>query len=326
MKNLLILLFVFSLFCISSCILPKKFNDLQTEKNAADDKNNRLEQEIAAARKIGEKKDSTIRAKKHRIQHLNDTINILKEDILSLSTKYDNLMQTHEAMQKGSQEEMRKVLSMIQQGQLKLQQKEDELYELERVLAERQIAIKELAGELSERNERVIAMERALRQKDSISNALKQKLSDALLNFEGKGLTVKMHNGKVYVSMDDKLMFTSGSSDVDKRGAEAIKQIGQVLAINPDINVVIEGHTDDVPFLGKGQLLDNWDLSCKRATAVVRLLLKDSNIEQSRITAAGRAEYMPIKQGKTEEIRQANRRIEIILSPKLDEVLKMLEQ
>ncbi|MGL5914146.1 MAG: OmpA family protein, partial [Bacteroidales bacterium] len=291
MKNILPLLLALFIFGANSCILPKKFNDLQVEKNAADDKNNRLEQEIDAVQKKNAEHDRTIKKQKRLIQQMQDTVAMLHEDVNSLTSRYENLMKTQEALQKGAQAEMRKVLDMIQQGQLKLQQKEDELFALERTLAERKIAIQELGDELSDKNRRMLAMEQALRQKDSITNALKQKLSDALLNFEGKGLTVKMHNGKVYVSMDDKLMFSSGSFEIDKRGAEAIRHITGVLELNPDINVVIEGHTDDVPFLGKGQLLDNWDLSCKRATSVVRLLLKGSSINAARITAAGHAEH-----------------------------------
>ncbi len=242
-----------------------------------------------------------------------------------LNSRYANLMKMQEVAQKGNQKEMRKLLEQIQQNQSTLQTKEDELFKMERTLNERGAAVQRLSQDLDERNKRLIALERALHQKDSITNALKKKLSDALLNFEGKGLTVKIRDGKVYVSMDDKLLFASGSFEVDARGAEALKSITGVLEKNPDINVVIEGHTDDVPYLGKGQLQDNWDLSCKRATAVVRLLLGGSTIEESRITAAGRSEFLPVTRVKTDEARQANRRIEIILTPKLDEVLKMLQ-
>jgi chemotaxis protein MotB len=149
-------------------------------------------------------------------------------------------------------------------------------------------------------------------------------VSDALLGFEGKGLTVTKKNGRVYVSMDEKLLFRSGSYDIDPRGAEAIRELGKVLATHPEINVMIEGHTDDVPFRGRGELRDNWDLSVKRATTVVRTLLQNSAIAPVRVIAAGHSEYAPLDNGSTAEARQRNRRTEIILTPRLNELLNIL--
>lgn len=311
--NRLSLLLVLSLAMISaSCVAPKKFQALQDQKAIADDKNAQLETENASLTDRNKQQEILGGQQAGQILKLQDTVAMLQEELQGLQARYDNLMKAQDALQKGSQQEMRKLLEQIQQSQAALQAKEDELIKMENTL--------------NERNQKLIALERALHQKDSLTNALKQKLSDALLNFEGKGLTVKIRDGKVYVSMEDKLLFASGSAEVDARGAEAIKTITGVLEKNPDINVVIEGHTDDVPYLGRGQLVDNWDLSCKRATSVVRLMLKDSDIDASRITAAGRSEYLPLNSAKTSEARQTNRRIEIILTPKLDEVLKMLEQ
>lgn len=153
---------------------------------------------------------------------------------------------------------------------------------------------------------------------------LKQRLSDALLNFKGKGLTVEQRNGKVYVSMENKLLFRSGSWEVGEAGQEAIAQLGTVLAENPDIGVLIEGHTDDVPYKGKGLLSGNWDLSAKRATAIVKLLEANSEILLQNLTAAGRGEYLPIAPNTTAEGRAANRRIEVILSPNLDAITDLL--
>jgi chemotaxis protein MotB len=138
-------------------------------------------------------------------------------------------------------------------------------------------------------------------------------------------LTVEQKNGKVYVSLDEKLLFKSGKWEVDPNGQNALKKLAAVLEKNEDINVLIEGHTDDVPFGGNGNIADNWDLSAKRATAIVKIILANSKVKPQRLMAAGRGEFMPIDPQKTTEARQKNRRTEIILSPKLDEVLKMLE-
>lgn len=161
-------------------------------------------------------------------------------------------------------------------------------------------------------------------RQDSLMKNLKKKVSDALTNFEGKGLSVVNKNGRVYVSMDEKLLFKSGSYDVDSKGIQALNSIGDFLVENKDIHVVIEGHTDNVPYTGNGYLLDNWDLSVKRATAIVRALIGNKNIDPARITASGRAEYVPLDPADTKEARQKNRRTEIILSPNMDELMKAL--
>jgi len=309
----------------ASCVAPKKFQDLQAQKQACDDKNAQLETEMASVKELNQKCQADGAAKANRILALQDTISQLQDEQQALNTRYENLMKMQEVLQKGNQQETRKLLEQIQQNQAALQAKEDELSKMERTLNERSTAVRQLSQDLDERNSKLMALEHALHQKDSMTNELRKKLSDALLNFEGNGLTVKVRDGKVYVSMENKLLFASGSFEVDKRGVQAIKSITSVLEKNPDINVVIEGHTDDEPYRGSGQLTDNWDLSCKRATSVVRIMLSGSTIEESRITAAGRAEFLPLKRAKTPEARQANRRIEIILSPKLDEVLKMLQ-
>jgi chemotaxis protein MotB len=136
---------------------------------------------------------------------------------------------------------------------------------------------------------------------------------------------VKQKNGKVYVSMEESLLFASGKYEVTAKGADALKKLSKVLESNVDINIMVEGHTDNVPYKGTDQLLDNWDLSAKRATTVVRILLNGSGINPERITAAGRSEYAPIDKANTPEARSKNRRTEIILSPKLDELLKIIE-
>lgn len=151
-------------------------------------------------------------------------------------------------------------------------------------------------------------------------------MADALLGFEGNGLTISVQDGKVYVSMDDKLLFRSGSFDIEPKGAEAVRELGIVLAQNPDINIMVEGHTDDVPYRPNGNLKDNLDLSAKRATTVTRLLLENEDIDPSRIIAAGRGEYLPKDKAKTSEARAKNRRTEIILSPKLDELMQLMDR
>ena len=180
--------------------------------------------------------------------------------------------------------------------------------------------------DLDARSRRVNELEELIAAKDAKMNALKEAISKALTNFEGKGLTVEQRDGKVYVSMENKLLFSSGSWAVNAEGRQAVKQLGQVLAENPDIAVLIEGHTDNVPYGGSGPLSDNWDLSTKRATSIVQILKENNNIDPQNLTAAGRGEYAPIATNETAEGRAKNRRIEVILTPKLDEVTKLLNE
>ena len=179
---------------------------------------------------------------------------------------------------------------------------------------------------LNERSRRVNELEAMLRSREEAINAIRRKVTDALTGFDGKGLSISIKNGNVYVSMDDKLLVRSGSFEIDPNGARAVHDLATVLAQNPDINVMVEGHTDDVPYRPNGQLRDNLDLSAKRATTVVRLLLENKGIAPSRIIAAGRGESLPVASGKTSEARAKNRRTEIILTPKLDELMQLMQE
>ena len=179
---------------------------------------------------------------------------------------------------------------------------------------------------LNERSRRVNELEAMLRSREEAINAIRRNVTDALTGFDGKGLSISIKNGNVYVSMDDKLLFRSGSFEIDPNGARAVHDLATVLAQNPDINVMVEGHTDDVPYRPNGQLRDNLDLSAKRATTVVRLLLENKGIAPSRIIAAGRGESLPVASGKTSEARAKNRRTEIILTPKLDELMQLMQE
>lgn len=185
--------------------------------------------------------------------------------------------------------------------------------------------INKLAEDLQKREARLKEVEEILRRRDEATNALKNKLQKALLGFQQSGLSVDIRNGKVYVSLTDKLLFGSGSIVIDEKGKLALQELAKVLKTQPEINISVEGHTDNQRVVNLGQIKDNWDLSVLRATSVVRYLTEIEKIENSRITATGKGEFQPIESGSSAEIRSRNRRIEIVLSPKLDELYNLIK-
>lgn len=186
--------------------------------------------------------------------------------------------------------------------------------------------INKLSADLKKREQRLKEVEEILRKRDEATNQLKAKLQEALLGFTKNGLTVEIKNGKVYVSLTDKLLFPSGSIIIDEKGKQALTQLATVLKQQPEINIAVEGHTDSQKINNLGQIKDNWDLSVLRATSVVRFLTEEQKVESVRMTATGKGEFQPLGPNTSAENRSKNRRIEIVLSPKLDELYDLIKQ
>lgn len=187
-------------------------------------------------------------------------------------------------------------------------------------------AISKLSDDLKKREQRLKEVEDVLRKRDEASNKLKEKLQEALLGFTKSGLTVEMKNGKVYVSLTDKLLFPSGSIVIDEKGKQALSQLAKVLKEQPEIIIAVEGHTDSQKINNLGQIKDNWDLSVLRSTSVVRFLTETEKVPGIRLTATGKGEFQPLDSNSSAEGRSKNRRIEIVLSPKLDELYNLIKQ
>jgi chemotaxis protein MotB len=186
--------------------------------------------------------------------------------------------------------------------------------------------INKLSDDLKTREQRLKEVEEVLRKRDEATNQLKEKLNMALLGFTKSGLTVDIKNGKVYVSLTDKLLFPSGSIVIDEKGKQALTQLAGVLKEQPEINIAVEGHTDTQKIKNLGQIKDNWDLSVLRSTSVVRFLTEEQKVDGVRMTATGKGEFQPLGSNATADSRSKNRRIEIILSPKLDELYNLIKQ
>lgn len=260
--------------------------------------------------------DSTQRAKSYRQ---------LKTQLEDLNEAYDLLIAKNTQMISNKAQETKKLLNELQSAREDLIYKEDELLGLETNLSVKQKELLKAQNDLFEREQRVVELQYIINRKDSLLSSLKDKISSALLGFEGDGLTITQKNGKVYISLEEQLLFASGSWQIDSRGIEALSKLSKSLENQKDIDVLIEGHTDSIPYAGRGQIKDNWDLSVVRATAIVRILSNSSTINPERLTAAGKGEFVPIQNNNTISGRSANRRIEIILTPKLYDLYELLD-
>lgn len=312
-----LLLIALSLGMLSSCVSKKIYTDLE-DKYANLKKENRAlsdEVETLSDQKNQALNDLSQLTKQYEsaIEDLNQT----KSELAATMSNLDNLKASYEALEKNSSAEIAKNSKKNRELLAQLEAKEQ-------ALAAENERLEKLKKELESRSQRVAELESVIAAKDANMRALKDAISKALTNFEGKGLTVEQRDGKVYVSMENKLLFQSGSWSVGTEGRKAVQQLGNVLAENPDIAILIEGHTDNDPYIGNAQLSGNWDLSTKRATAIVNILRENASINPENLTAAGRGEYAPVASNDTAAGKAKNRRIEVILTPKLDEISKLL--
>ena len=312
-----ILLVVASLLILTSCVSPKIYKDLEAKYAHLKDENKKLSTDNEALLNAKTATENELKQLQSAYDEAIEQRNKLQAELQANKTSLDNLKASYSALEKNSSASIAANSQKNRELLAQLEAKEQAL------LAENS-RLENLKKELENRSKRVEELERVIASKDAAMTALKNAISRALTDFEGKGLTVEQRNGKVYVSMENKLLFQSGSWAVGTEGARAVKQLANVLADNPDIAVLIEGHTDNVPYQGDGQLKGNWDLSTKRATAIVNILRENTAINPENLTAAGRGEYAPVDTNMTPEGRAKNRRIEVILTPKLDELSKLL--
>ncbi|WP_142784267.1 OmpA family protein [Changchengzhania lutea] len=316
-KNITFTMLALVLF--ASCVSPKIYKELE-------DKYANLKQEN---RKLSDENDVLLNernAAKNELDQLEMEYDVavakrdkLQADYNATKSNFDNLKASYDALEKNSS-------AAIAENSKKNRELLAQLEAKEQALASENARLQKLKKELEDRSNRVAELEHVIASKDAAMTDLKNAISRALTDFEGKGLTVEQRDGKVYVSMENKLLFNSGSWAVGSEGRKAVQQLGSVLGDNPDIAVLIEGHTDNVPYQGNTQLSGNWDLSTKRATAIVNILRENNNINPENLTAAGRGEFAPVATNDTAEGKAKNRRIEVILTPKLDELSKLLNE
>lgn len=289
------------------CVSAKKHKELEANYEALNLENIDLRSSLQGAR-------SNIENLENKVTNLTREVTMLKVDTARIGNQIRSLrneLVTANELLSNRDAESRQILAALKAREDDLLAKEENL--------------RNLMLEFDDKEARVRELESILRQQEEAVNSLRSAVSNALLGFENNGLTIEIRNGKVYVSLEESLLFASGSTTVDRRGQTALSELARVLEANPEINIMIEGHTDDVPLRAGGAIRDNWDLSVLRATAIVRILKANGNIDPQRFLVAGRGEFHPIDPAKTPEARRKNRRTEIILTPRLDDLFQIID-
>lgn len=300
------------LLILSGCVSQKKFDELLAERvkleadnaelldnlTAANERIDGLEKDVAALEQ--ETSDKT-----DKITKLETELGTLQEEHSKLETYYNNLLTNSGKLSRD------------------LAEQQERLLEIQKDLAVKKEENEALLADLEAREKKVQELETAMAEKDKAVQELLAKVKGALLNFSGNDLSVEVKNGKVYVSMASQLLFKTASYTVDPKGEAALIQLAEALKTSQDINVLVEGHTDNVPISSK-TIKDNWDLSVLRATSITRVLTR-AGVDPTRISAAGRSSYSPVASNDTADGKAKNRRTEIILTPDLDELFQILE-
>ncbi|MEZ4936132.1 MAG: OmpA family protein [Crocinitomicaceae bacterium] len=319
MKYFAFVLISLSLF---SCVSAKKYKDLLSQQEACNEELNKYKSMAldyeGKYKEFKEKYDVLIKD----VDQLKKDTTRLGKELRDLKAEYEKIKEINEALdqkfknlqQRGARENA-VLTAELEAKNIELQRKEEELRQLEKELRGKEAA-------LADREKRVQELEAMLKKQKDALRELKQKVLNALRGFEGKGITVEERDGKIYVSMEAKLLFASGSTSVDPEGKDAIIQLAKVLQEQSDLEIIVEGHTDTDPMKRSSHPKNNWELSVLRATAVVEIMLDNSEMKPQSISAAGRSEFHPVD----ENDKSKNRRIEVIISPNLDEVFKMLNE
>lgn len=309
------LFFAALLFLVSSCIVSKKkFDDMLAQKVKTE---GQLTERTAQLEKANTE-----------ITDLNGKVKSLKEDTTQLGAKIRNTSQRLADLNK-EHDQLNAYYKNLMNSSGKLNrdlaEQKQQLLSIQENLEKTRKLNDSLSVSLSEREQKVKELENVLSEKDKAVQALKNKITNALLNFKENDLTVQVKNGKVYVSLAEQLLFGSGSIEVDAKGVSALQQLAKAIKDQKDINIMVEGHTDNVPMPRKSNYMqDNWDLSVLRATAITRILTK-AGVSPNRVSSSGKGEYSPLAPNSSDLNKQKNRRTEIIITPDLDELFKILE-
>ena len=311
MKLKYLFVFIFSVSVFQSCVSIKKFKDLDADYLSANQQLEIQKQELSDFKLLSTELNENVLSLSKRASSLEaDTIDLGKSYRKKVRA-YNDLSASYELLIKNNSNTMAK-------------QAEENRALMER-LGQMDIDLQERERAINSREEEMLQLQQLLKEKDDNLSRLKSSVASALLGFQGEGLTVEEREGKLYVSLENSLLFPSGSWKVNEKGKKAIVELAKVLVQQPDIQIMVEGHTDDVPYKGTGLIKDNWDLSVMRATAIVRILSNNKGLKANRITAAGKGSHSPLVENNSSENRAVNRRTEIVLSPNMDKLMELLD-
>lgn len=310
------------LLAFASCVPAKKYNDLvEREKKCSED--------LAKFKTDALNYEADAKTLREKSEILGKEVSLLKKDTATIGhkyrtllAKYDRIAQINEALETNydklrltGAQETATLTSDLQAKRTELQKREDELLALEKELRAKETM-------LNEREARVTELEELIRRKDEATVALKHKVAEALKGFANKGLSVEERNGKIYVSLEAKLLFASGSTIVEKEGQEALIELAKVLEGEKELEIIVEGHTDSDKLNSSKHPKSNWELSVLRATSVIEILLSNSSMDPKQLMAAGRSEFHPVDEAD----KAKNRRIEVIISPNLNELYELISE
>lgn len=314
-----------------ACVPARKVEEMQSKMDKCEAERSKLAQSAQDLETRLKEADAELLMLREDVQKLKEDTTMLGRSFKRLTRQYDKLNEINDQLlskqrrsMESSESENRKLMRELMAAQEELQVKEDMLRQLERDLDAKKKNLDQLELELQDREKKLRELQRLIDEKDKAVRELKDRITEALLGFKDKGLTVETRNGRIQVSMEAKLLFPSGSTSINPDGKQALIDLAKVLEEQENLTVLVEGHTDTDAFRGRGEISDNWDLSVMRATAVVKIMLANSKLDPKMLTAAGRSEFVPIDPGSSPEAKAKNRRIEIILTPNLDQLFEIL--
>ena len=327
--QLVLLLAVLVAVGFVGCVPQRKFAEVKSAKEVADNENMELQKQLDNVSAVAKEQGTTIETLKKSVNKLYEDTTLYGKEYRRLRVMYDKvndlnneLLSKNEKLYNNSLEENKKLLRDLELAKEALQIKEDSLYKLEKSVKEKQAALLKAQKDLFEREVKIKELDSLLQAQRSASELLRAKLEAALMNYKNKGITVREENGKVYVSMEAQLLFPSGKTDINPDGNSAIIQLAKIIQDEKELNIIFEGHTDSDKISSGGSIpKDNWELSVLRSTEVIKLITQNSSIDPAQLAASGRSEYHPLDASD----KARNRRIEIILEPNLKELYKIIK-
>ena len=340
MKNKIKKIAIFGIVLISivSCVPKRKLDDLTANYNSEKAKSQELYSKNIELESENSELENTVADITNRVKALKNDTSIQGTSLRQLTSNYDQLNNTYRELlalkdmnKKKAEDLVMRYMKEIENTRNTLQLKEDKLNEAELSLIEKEANLKQKTAALNQakidieqRAKRIAELQSEITRRDSLAKALENKIRKALFGLEDQGITMQMRNGKVYISLDNELLFKPGSYTADDKGKQALKKLAKALKGNNDINITVEGHTDTDKYNGGPQLKDNWDLSVMRGTEIVKVL-ESFKVDPKRLTASGKGQHSPLDSGKDSEAKKKNRRTDIVLTPRLDvfeEILK----